>query len=134
MLQKLANHNDDLRRLLEKGYACAVDGGHLVVRDIPYLNDQGALQWGAFVVDLEFVDKERVKQKNHQLYFTGAVPCGLDGKPIPWLGRKDATLPLGDSSKDIVVNCILSHKIKKKDGQVNGRKSAHAVLAVNGCL
>lgn len=112
MFQKLASHNDDLRRLLEKGYACAVDGGYLVVRDIPYLDQQGALQDGAFVTDLEFIDKERVKQKNHQVWFTG-TPHGTDGKPIPFLGGGAATLTLSDSSKDVVVTRIFSHKLKQ---------------------
>lgn len=37
MLIELASHNDDIRRLLEKGYALRVDTLHLVVRDVPYL-------------------------------------------------------------------------------------------------
>ncbi|MCY4623618.1 MAG: hypothetical protein OXC99_01210 [Chloroflexi bacterium] len=43
MLHRLVSHNDDLRRLLEKGYAVAVDSNHLVVRDIPYLNGEVGL-------------------------------------------------------------------------------------------
>lgn len=111
MFQKLASHNDDLRRLLEKGYACAVDGSYLVVRGIPYLDHLGTLCMGAFVTDLEFVDKENVKQKNHQLYFTG-LPHGTDGKPIPYLGGGAATLALSEASNDVVVTRIFSHKLK----------------------
>ena len=48
MLIELANHNDDIRRLMEKGYALRFDSVHLVVRDIPYLDSQKALQIGAF--------------------------------------------------------------------------------------
>ena len=112
MFQKLASHNDDLRRLLEKGYACAIDGSYLVVRDIPYLDHQGALLIGAFVIDLEFIDKEHVKQKNHQVYFTG-TPYGTDGNPIPYMGGGAATLNLSDTSKDVVVTRIFSHKLKQ---------------------
>jgi hypothetical protein len=46
VLIELASHNDDIRRLLEKGYALRVDGTYLVVRDIPYLDDQGVNQVG----------------------------------------------------------------------------------------
>ena len=52
MFHQLVNHNDDLRRLVEKGYAVAIDGGYLVIRDIPYLDSQNQLQWGAFVAKL----------------------------------------------------------------------------------
>lgn len=116
MFQKLANHNEDLQRLLVKGYACSVDGTYLVVRDIPYLDHQGALQLGAFVTDLEFVDKDRVKQKNHQVYFTG-TPHGTDGKPIPYLGGGAATLTLSEASPDVTVTRIFSHKFKS-NGQL----------------
>ena len=94
MLHRLASHNDDLRRLLERGYAVAVDSNHLVVRDIPYLDGEGRLQWGAILAQLEFVDQERVTQKDHQVYFAGSVPHGLDGEPIPNLNVRSASLSL----------------------------------------
>jgi hypothetical protein len=110
---KLASHNEDLRRLLDKGYACAVDGSFLIVRDISYLDGQGAVQIGAIVTDLEFVDKERVRQKDHQVYFAGTFPHGLDGKPLPNLGGGETRLALSDASTDVVVQRSFSNKPKK---------------------
>ena len=110
MLHQLANHNDDLRRLLEKGYAAAIDGGYLIVRDIPYLDDQKGLQWAAFVAKLEFVDKVTIKQDDHQVWFSGSIPHGLDGKPIPNLGGGPTTLALGEASIDVVVQRRFSNK------------------------
>jgi ThiF family len=112
VFHQLANHNDDLRRILDKGYAVAIDGGYLIIRDIPYLDAHKQLQWGAFVAKLEFVDKLTVKQDDHQICFAGSVPHGLDGKPIPNLGGGLATLPLGESSKDVVVQRRFSNKPK----------------------
>ena len=71
---ELANHNDDIRRLVDRGYAVRIDGSYLVVRDIPYLDGHKAPQWGAFVAKLEYIDKVRVKQDDHQIYFAGAFP------------------------------------------------------------
>jgi hypothetical protein len=65
VLQKLASHNDDIRRLLEKGYALAVDSNYLIVRDIPYLDDQCALHIAAFVTKLVFETNEHVRQEAH---------------------------------------------------------------------
>jgi len=70
VFHQLVNHNDDLRRLVEKGYAVAIDGGYLIIRDIPYLGAQKQLQWGAIVAKLEFVDKLTVKQDDHQIYLS----------------------------------------------------------------
>ena len=94
MLIELANHNEDIRRVLDKGYALRVDGGYLVVRDIPYLDAAKALQWGAFVAKLVFIDKVRVQQDDHQVYFAGSVPHGLDGKPVPNLAGGPRGIPL----------------------------------------
>lgn len=108
MLIELANHNDDIRRLLEKGYALRYDSGYLVVRDIPYLDAQKALQVGAIVTKLVFIDKVRVQQQDHQVFFAGSAPHGLDGQPVPNLGGGAASLPL--SKTDVVVERSFSNK------------------------
>jgi len=112
VFHQLVNHNHDLRRLLEKGYAVGIDSGYLMIRDIPYLDDQRQLQWAAFVAKLEFVDKLTVKQDDHQIWFSGSIPHGLDGKPIPNLAGGPTTLPLGEASKDVVVQRRFSNKPK----------------------
>lgn len=108
MLTELANHNDDIRRLLEKGYALRVDGPHLVVRDIPYLDSERRRHIGAIVAKLVFIDKVRVQQDNHQIYFAGSHPCGLDGQPISNLGGGPANITL--SKTDVVVERSFSNK------------------------
>lgn len=95
---------------MEKGYAFSIDGGYLIVRDIPYLDAQKQLQWGAFVAKLEFVDKLTVTQDDHQIWFAGSVPHGLDGKTIPNLGGGPTPLALGETSKDVVVQRRFSNK------------------------
>lgn len=116
MFQKLVSRNDDLRRLVEKGYAVGFDTNHLVVRDIPYLDAEGKLQVGAFVAKLEFVDQERVTQTDHQILFAGTAPHGLDGKPIPNLGGGDVHVALSEACKDVVVRRSFSNK-PKGDGK-----------------
>ena len=112
MFHQLANHNDDIRRLVEKGYAVAFDSGYLVIRDIPYLDSERKLQIGAIITKLVFVDEERVIQDDHQIFFAGSVPHNLDGKPIPNLGGGPTQLALSDASKDIVVQRSFSNKPK----------------------
>lgn len=112
MFHQLVNHNADLRQLVEKGFAIAIDGGYLVVRNIPYLDDRKQLQWGAFVAKLEFVDQLTVKQDDHQIWFAGSVPYGLDGSPVPNLGGGPTPLALGEASQDVVVQRRFSNKPK----------------------
>ena len=79
MFQKLVNHNHDLRRLVDRGYAVAFDSNCLIIRDIPYLDNQRNLQWGSIVTKLDFIDNEQVTQVDHQIFFAGSIPHNLDG-------------------------------------------------------
>jgi hypothetical protein len=110
VFHQLVNHNQDLRHLVEKGYAVAFDSNYLVIRDIPYLDREGKLQIGAIVTKLEFVDQEHVTQTDHQVFFAGSVPHGLDGKPIPNLGGGTTQLALSEASEDVVVQRSFSNK------------------------
>lgn len=112
MFQKLVSHNDDIRRLVEKGYAIAFDSGYLIVRDIPYLDHERKLQIGGIVTKLEFIDPVRVAQSDHQIFFAGSVPHGLDSRPIPNLGGGAVQLVLGEASQDVVVQRSFSNKPK----------------------
>ena len=112
MFQKLVSHNDDIRRLVEKGYAIAFDSGYLIVRDIPYLDHERKLQIGVIVTKLEFVDQERVTQTDHQVFFAGSVPHGLDSRPILNLGGGATQLALSEASQDVVVQRSFSNKPK----------------------
>jgi hypothetical protein len=114
MFQQLVSHNEDLRRLVEKGYALAWDPNeYLVVRDIPYLDVQGNLRIGAIVMKFVDAGEDRVVQDDHQIYFAGGVPHGLDGQPIPNLAGGPTTLPLSDASPDVKVERSFSNKPKE---------------------
>jgi ThiF family len=110
VFQQLVSRNDDLRRLVEKGYAVAFEPGYLIVRDIPYLDDGKQLQIGALVAKLVFVDAERIVQDDHQVYFAGSVPHNMDGTPVTNLGGGAATIPLGEASNDVIVQRSFSNK------------------------
>lgn len=110
MYQKLASHNDDIRRLIEKGYAVGFDSSYLIVRDIPYLDNQGNLQTGAFVAKLVFTDQIHVIQEDHQVFFAGSAPCNVDGSLITNMNDRATALTLGPGASDVVVQRQLSNK------------------------
>jgi hypothetical protein len=110
VFQKLVSHNDDIRRLVERGYAIAFDSGYMIIRDIPYLDAASQLQWAAFVTKLVAVDDKRVVQDDHQIFFSGGVPCEVNGQPVAYLGGGPHSIPLGDACKDVVVQRSFSNK------------------------
>lgn len=108
MLKSLENHNDDIKRLIQKGYAVALDSSCLVIRDVPYLDENKNLQIGAMVSKLIFEDKVHVHADDHQMYFCGSHPCQQDGSRILNLGGGLRTLPL--KSPDLIVQRSFSNK------------------------
>jgi hypothetical protein len=112
MFQKLVSHNDDIKRLVDRGYAIGFDPGYLIVRDIPYLDSELNLQIGAFVTKLVFINGEKVTQDDHQVFFAGSIPYGLDGRPIPNLAGGEHKLPLSEACNDVVVQRTFSNKPK----------------------
>jgi uncharacterized protein DUF6791/ThiF family protein len=109
VFHELASHNEDLKRLLEKGYAVTEDHGYLVIRDIPYLDANGALRDGAIVAKLVDVDGMKVKQDDHQIFFAGSHPHQIDGTPVNGLAGGVTHLAL-TASPDVVVQRSFSNK------------------------
>ncbi len=108
MLFQLASHNPDIQKLLDRGYALRIDSDYLVARDIPYLDAAGDLKWGAIVTTMKDLDGTRVEPHDHQVFFAGGVPHGLNGKPIPFLGGGAVSVPLVKT--DVIVERSFSNK------------------------
>jgi hypothetical protein len=107
-LNKIASNNDDIRRLIDKGYAVSLDSSCLVVRDIPYVDAQKNLHIGAIVSKLIVIDTVHVKLEDHQIFFCGSHPSELDGTPIKNMGGGPVVYPL--QSSDLVVQRSFSNK------------------------
>lgn len=110
MFQKLVSRNPDLAKLVERGYAVAFDSGCLIIRDLPYLDCDGALQTGAIVTKMVFVNDEEVRQEDHQVFFAGSHPHELNGTPIKNLGGGAATFALSERLDDVKVERSFSNK------------------------
>jgi hypothetical protein len=111
MFHQLVSHNDDIRRLVDRGFAVAFDSSnYLVVRDVPYLDQERQLRIGAIVTKFVDIGQDRIVQDDHQIFFAGSAPHGLDGKPIPNLGGGLTSLALSEASKDVTVERSFSNK------------------------
>lgn len=108
MATTLAKHNEDIDKLLKKGFALSVDSNHLVVRDIPYLDNNGELSIGAIVSILNSIDQYKVGMQDHQIFFCGSHPHELSGHPIKNLGGGPVQLKL--TSDDLIVQRSFSNK------------------------
>jgi len=107
-LSTLVNHNEDLKKLVDKGYAVSIIDNYLVVRDIPYLDDKKNLHIGEIVSKVIFINEVHVQLEDHQIFFCGSHPHELTGKPIANLGGGATNLYLSESG--IVVQRSFSNK------------------------
>ncbi|WFU07220.1 hypothetical protein QA648_34555 (plasmid) [Rhizobium sp. CB3171] len=82
----------------------------LIVRDIPYLDAECQLQFGAIVTTLVFTDQLHVIQQDHQVFFAGAHPHNIDGSKIGNLGGGETTLALSSAARDVTVQRQFSNK------------------------
>lgn len=119
MYRKLAAHNADIKQLVDRGYAVAVDSKHLVIRDVFFLDADRALKRGAIVTKLEYMNNDEVKQKDHQIFFAGGHPHNADGSPISNLGGGPVSVPLSAASADVVVERSFSNK-RSVNGELVG--------------
>jgi len=119
VFQKLVSHNEDIKRLVEKGYAVGFDSNYMIVRDIPYLNAERQERWGAIVTKLVFTDQNSVAQEDHQIFFAGSHPHQTDGTQIANLGGGQTSLALSEAAADVVVQRSFSNK-PRVNGQLVG--------------
>lgn len=83
MSQLLINHNPDLKRLRDEGYEVEIQGGHLLVHHIPYLNAKLEINYGTLVSSLTLIGNGKIAApNNHVIDFIGENPCNVDGNVI----------------------------------------------------
>jgi len=82
MSRRLIARNPDLLKLQNEGYDIAVQGGYLLVRDVPYVNASRAVRVGTLISTLELSGDVTVKPTEHMAHWTGEHPCHHDGRRI----------------------------------------------------
>jgi len=115
--RRLANHNRFVTDLEGQGYDLDFVGNHLVVYGVPYLDHKGSLRYGdvASPVDLKG-NYEIDTPPNHQVWFSGEVPYGVNGTPLPISAVSNAR----DITPDF--RCPLSFSLKLKDDSGQNRQ------------
>ena len=82
MSESLISRSGDLRRLWDSGYDIATDGGWLLVRQVPYVDRDRAVQYGTLAVKLTLAGDVTTAPQDHTAYFSGTEPCDAEGRPL----------------------------------------------------
>lgn len=74
----------EIKALLEQGISLSFTESHVVVNDIPYLNEQGEQKWAKLAAGLHLLTPDSLGAPfNHQMYWSGTYPYFVDGTNIP---------------------------------------------------
>lgn len=107
MLAQLINHSQDLKRLWDQGLVMNVKEGYLIIDRVPYLNSKKEVSYGTLISKLQVSGNKTIDNPEHTVYFTGEMPCRLDGSPF--------TSILLNSDKQIIADRInVNHRFSSK--------------------
>ena len=95
----------DLRRLLDDGYDVAVLGNHLVIRRIPYVDEQKTVRYGFLAYPATITGDTIVSQTDHRIWFGGTHPCDEHGRRLPF-----ANPDIREIDTDLRADFMLSSK------------------------
>lgn len=111
MSRQLISLNDDLKALEEDGYEIAVQGGHLVVSNVPYVNARAEVKRGHLVSVLELSgDRTASPISQHIAMFAGEHPCDQSGAKLRHIEHTSSRQNLGG---DLMVDHSFSAKPKE---------------------
>jgi hypothetical protein len=82
MSQQLISRSPDLTRLRDDGYDVEVRSGHLLVKDVPYVNSAKEVRLGTLVSELTLAGDVTSTPSTHVAHFVGEHPCLKDGSQI----------------------------------------------------
>ena len=95
MSQQLISRSPDLKRLRDEGYDVKIQADHLVVADVPYINEQGEVARGALISTLSLAGDVAAQPSDHVVSFRGDYPCDARGSRLTGLVNSAARRNLG---------------------------------------
>ncbi|UTW59045.1 ThiF family adenylyltransferase [Kordiimonas sp. SCSIO 12603] len=128
MSLQLINHSPDLKKLKEEGYEVTIEYGHLVIRNIPYVNTQKQVCFGALVSTLNVSGDQTNQPETHVAMFCGDYPCDPKGAPLDRIRHTSAKQTIGG---DIIVDHSFSSKPRAGYRDYYEKMSTYASIISN---
>jgi hypothetical protein len=96
MSHRLISHSPDLKRLRDEGYVVQIQGGLLLLREIPYVNAQRQVRTGTLISTLNMAGDVTQYAQDHVASFDGDFPCNADGTAIHQIFHHSGDMDLGN--------------------------------------
>jgi Domain of unknown function (DUF6791)/ThiF family len=127
MSQQLIDLSPDLKKLRDEGYNIEVrQSGHLLVKDVPYVNSKKEVETGILVSTLNLAGNVTAAPDTHVAMFIGEYPCDASGAALEKIrsGGRQQLAP------DLVVDHSFSAKPKPKDQYDDYHHKVTAYIAI----
>ena len=107
MSHALISRSNDLSKLRDEGYEVDIQSNHLVIRNVPYVNNQCHVKRGLLVSTLDLNGDVTACPSTHQAFFVGEYPCDNNGQFLETIVNGKTQTNLGD---DLIINYSFSSK------------------------
>ncbi len=107
MSPSLIDRSADLKHLVDDGYEVEIRSGYLLLKDIPYVAEDGGIKRGTLVSELTLEGDITAKPNTHVVMFAGNMPCDREGRPLSQVRHSSGRQELG---RGLVINHSFSSK------------------------
>ena len=77
----------DIQRLVTAGYSVEIRQNHLLMYDVPYVDESRQVRRGTLVTPLTLAGNVTTAPSDHIAYFIGTAPCTWQGIPMTALNH-----------------------------------------------
>ena len=123
MSHPLISRSPDLAKLKEDGYEVEVRDNHLVIHNVPYVNNKGEVKRGLLVSTLSVAGDATAKPDTHIARFSGEHPCNQHGRRLTKIVNGSGRETL---AKGLVVDHSFSSKPKEGYRDYHHKMSTYA--------
>jgi uncharacterized protein DUF6791/ThiF family protein len=125
MSASLINRSTDLKRLQSEGFEVEIVAGHLVIRNVPYVNPKREVRRGALVSELSLAGEVTMRPSTHVIMFAGETPCDTEGRRLDKMVNASIKQTIGP---DLMVTFTFSSK--PPEGYANYYEKVTAYVAI----
>ena len=90
------SRSPDLKRLRDEGYFVQIQGGLLIMREVPYVNERKEVLTGTLISSLNMAGDQTRVPDTHVAKFDGEYPCDADGIRIQGIAHSSPNEGLGN--------------------------------------
>lgn len=96
MLLRPINRSADLQELVDDGYEVGIESGHLVIHNVPYVDEQREVKRGKVVAKLDLAGDVTTRPSSHVAMFAGSHPCDRNGNPLEKIKHQSQRKQIND--------------------------------------